>query len=121
MDDSTRYHCQRCGNCCRWPGDVRITDREIAPIAAHLGLSEDEFVGRFTRLNSNRTGLSLIEMPDGACVFLAGRNTCQIQAAKPAQCSGFPNTWRFPGWREDCEAIPVTTPQPTGHNGTPGA
>ena len=22
---STRYLCQRCGNCCRWPGDVQVT------------------------------------------------------------------------------------------------
>ena len=32
---------------------------------------------------------------------------CRIQAVKPRQCAGFPNTWNFPGWRDECEAIPV--------------
>jgi Fe-S-cluster containining protein len=101
------YLCQRCGNCCRWPGDVRITDEEVAGIAAHLGLSEAEFTAQYTRLNANRTGLSIIDRPGGAgeCVFLEGLNVCRIQAVKPVQCRGFPNEWRFPGWRDVCEAI----------------
>lgn len=104
---TTRYLCQRCGNCCRWPGDVRITDEEVAGIAAHLGLSEAEFTAQYTRLNANRTGLSIIDRPGGAgeCVFLEGLNVCRIQAVKPVQCRGFPNEWRFPGWRDVCEAI----------------
>jgi hypothetical protein len=34
-------------------------------------------------------------------------NECRIQPVKPVQCRGFPNEWRFPGWREMCEAIEV--------------
>lgn len=102
---TTRYVCQRCGNCCRWPGDVRITEREAAEIAAHLELAEAEFIESRTRINANRTGLSLIEKPDGSCIFLEGINTCLIQPVKPAQCRGFPNAWNFPGWREICEAV----------------
>ncbi len=101
----TRYLCQRCGNCCRWPGDVRVTDAEVGAIAAFLGREESGFIGSHTRVNANRTGLSLIDKPDGSCVFLEGVNTCLIQPVKPAQCRGFPNEWRFPGWREMCEAV----------------
>ncbi len=104
------YQCQRCGNCCRWPGDVRVTDAEVERIAEHLGLALEDFIARYTHLNANRTGLSLIEAPDGACIFLEGKNHCRIQAVKPEQCAGFPNLWRFPGWREVCEAVEVPAP-----------
>jgi uncharacterized protein len=104
------YACQRCGNCCRWPGDVRITDAEVGTISRYLGLASETFVTDFTRLNANRTGLSIIDKPNGECIFLEGKNTCRIQAVKPSQCSGFPNTWNFPGWREVCEAIEVPAP-----------
>lgn len=106
----SRYVCQRCTNCCRWPGFVKITSVDITAIARHLGMSEDAFIQKFTRLRPSRDGLALTDQPDGACIFLDGRD-CRIQAVKPSQCSGFPNTWNFPGWREVCEAIEVPDPQ----------
>ena len=102
-----RYVCQRCGNCCRWPGDVRIDDNEVKGISEFLEMSEEAFTEQFTRLNANRTGLSIIDKPNGECVFLEGVNVCRIQPVKPAQCGGFPNEWRFPGWRDVCEAIEI--------------
>jgi Fe-S-cluster containining protein len=104
------YLCQRCGNCCRWPGDVRVTDEEIERIADYVGVPLSRFIEHYTRVNANRTGLSLIDKPNGECYFLEGVNTCKIQAVKPVQCSGFPNVWKFPGWREKCEAIEVPAP-----------
>ncbi|MCA1962883.1 MAG: YkgJ family cysteine cluster protein [Prosthecobacter sp.] len=101
------YQCVRCGNCCRWPGDVNVTDAEVDAIAAFLGLTPQEFIATSTRLNANRTGLSIIDQPNGACLFLEGVNTCRIQPVKPAQCAGFPNVWNFPGWREVCEAVEI--------------
>src|SRR5690606_25056334 len=106
LDPSVFYVCQRCTACCKWPGDVRLEDEEIAPIAAFLGLSEDEFIARHTRLRTNRRGLSLIEKDNHECGMLDG-NACRINLVKPAQCAGFPNKWNFPGWRQVCEAIPV--------------
>ncbi|TLD70144.1 YkgJ family cysteine cluster protein [Phragmitibacter flavus] len=105
-----RYLCQRCGNCCRWPGDVIVTEQEVEAIAAHVGMATDDFVQQYTRLSANRQHLSLIDNADGSCHFLEGVNSCRIQPVKPAQCSGFPNQWKFPGWREVCEAIEVTEP-----------
>ncbi|MCU0777555.1 MAG: YkgJ family cysteine cluster protein [Akkermansiaceae bacterium] len=106
LEPAVHYVCQRCTNCCKWPGDVRVEEDEIAPIAAFLGLSEAEFIGQYTRLRSNRMGLSLIEKQNHECVMLDG-NACRIHPVKPAQCAGFPNKWNFPGWREVCEAVPV--------------
>jgi Fe-S-cluster containining protein len=106
LDPSVHYLCQRCTRCCRWPGDVRLEEDEIAPIAAFLGMSGEEFIGRFTRLRANRSGLSLTEKQNHECVMLDGR-ACRIHPVKPAQCAGFPNKWNFPGWRDVCEAVPV--------------
>lgn len=100
------YQCQRCTNCCRWPGDVKVEDDELAAIAAFLGLRVDDFIQRYTRLRLNRQGLSLIEKPDDSCIFLEGRD-CRINEVKPQQCRDFPNKWNFPGWRQVCEAVEV--------------
>ena len=96
--------CQRCTNCCRWPGFVKLSNEDIAAIASQLDMAERDFVEKFTRLRPSRDGLALIDQPDGACVFLEGQD-CRIQLVKPLQCKGFPDTWNFPGWRESCMAI----------------
>lgn len=106
LETGVHYVCQRCTACCRWPGDVRLEEDEIAPIAAYLGLSEGEFLETFTRLRTNRQGLSLIEKANHECIMLDG-NDCRIHAVKPRQCAGFPNKWNFPGWRDICRAIPA--------------
>lgn len=100
------YHdCQRCTACCRWPGQVRLTDAEITRIATFLQLSEHDFIQRYTRLQHDRRGLALQEKPDGACVLLTG-NLCSIQSVKPQQCRDFPNLWKYPDAEKYCRAIP---------------
>ncbi len=100
------WKCQRCTACCRWPGDVKVDPEEVAAIAGFLGLEESEVIARFTRLRTNRQGLSLTEQEDHSCIFLNG-NHCLIHPVKPQQCRDFPNKWNFPGWRQVCHAIPV--------------
>ena len=75
-------------------------------MARHLGLGEGEFIERFTRLRTNRSGLSLIEKENHECIFLEGQD-CRVQEVKPRQCRRFPNEWNFPGWREICQAVAV--------------
>ena len=101
------FQCQRCAKCCRWPGFVRVTNVEITAIARYLGIDEDAFIQQYTRLRPRRDGLALIDKPNGECFFLDG-NVCTLQPVKPGQCRDFPNRWNFPGWRDVCEAIPVT-------------
>ncbi len=105
MSSSLYYQCQRCTNCCRWPGFVKVGEAELSAIAQFLGMEEHQFIQEYTRLRPQRDGLALIDKPNGECVFLEGKD-CAIQAVKPVQCAGFPNTWNFPGWREVCEAVP---------------
>lgn len=106
LDPQTYYVCGRCTACCRWPGDVRLEDEEIPRIAEFLAMSEVDFLEKFTRLRTNRQGLSLIENPDHSCIMLVDGG-CKIHAVKPEQCAGFPNKWNFPGWRKVCEASPI--------------
>jgi len=101
-----KYLCERCTNCCRWPGDVKVSDKEITAIASFLGMPENEFIQQYTRLRANRRGLSLIDQSDGACIFLDGQD-CKIQPVKPQQCREFPNAWNFPGWRDICMATEI--------------
>ena len=106
LDAGVYYVCQRCTACCKWPGDVRLEVDELVSIASHLGLTEEEFIAQYTRLRTNRMGLSLIEKENHECIMLDG-DACRIHPVKPEQCAGFPNKWNFPGWRKVCEAIPV--------------
>ncbi|MDB6151168.1 MAG: hypothetical protein JWQ44_2616 [Chthoniobacter sp.] len=80
-------------------------------MAGLLEVTEHEFIQRYTRLRPSRDGLALMDKPNGECVFLEGRD-CAVQDAKPVQCAGFPNTWNFPGWREQCEAVPTLVNAP---------
>lgn len=105
-EEKIHYVCQRCGNCCRQPGEVHLTDAETLAIANHLALSPHEFTANYTRLSRNRQGLTLADQPGGACIFLRD-NRCLIQSVKPQQCRDFPNGWTIPGWRDFCQAIPV--------------
>jgi uncharacterized protein len=100
------YRCQRCGNCCRWPGGVRLTDGDIGRLAVRAGMAEADWIERFTELHPDRRGLMLKTRAHGECVFLEGLNRCLVQEDKPAQCAGFPNAWQSPGWRAWCEAVP---------------
>ena len=98
------FHCRRCGNCCRWPGAVRVSDEECDAIAAYLGMTVEDFIDRFTRITPDRQALSLTETGAGHCIFLdEDPPACRIDAVKPRQCRDFPEHWNFPGWRNECE------------------
>ena len=82
-----------------------MTDAEITALAGHLDISIHDFTERYTRLREDRQGLVLKEKPNGECVFLDGVD-CRVQEVKPRQCRNFPNLWNFPGWEQQCQAIP---------------
>lgn len=97
--------CQRCTACCRWPGQVLVSKKEITRLTKFKGVSEHDFIQKFTKLRTDRRGLALKEQPDGACIFLEGES-CAVQPVKPQKCREFPNLWNFPGFEKSCHAIP---------------
>ena len=84
---------------------MRLKSVEIARLAAFWGMRETEFIQRFTRLSNDRLGLTLVDKPNGECIFLAG-GKCAVEAVKPRQCRDFPNLWNFPGSEKLCRALP---------------
>lgn len=103
------FQCDKCGNCCRPHGYVRLGNDEVEAIAAHIGVRVGEFTGRYTKLVDNRTGLSLTEHADGSCVFLSPDGECHIESVKPQQCRDFPVKWNYPGFERNCRAMKKET------------
>lgn len=97
--------CQRCGACCGWPGEVKITEEEVTRLARFLQVSEEEFIQQHTRVRFWRTGLALAEKTDGRCVFLEGRD-CRVHSVKPQQCRDFPVGWQNRHFQDLCRAVP---------------
>ncbi len=83
-----RFQCGRCGRCCAGePGYVWLTDDDISRISRYLSVPEQELVGRYCRQVLFR--ISLMERPNGDCVFLTPAG-CSIYEARPIQCRTFP-------------------------------
>ena len=100
------FVCRRCGACCRIKdGIVRVSEEEIARIAAFLGMTESDFVEAETEVAPDRTGLILKSRPDGACVYLRDDNLCRINPVKPDKCRTFPLEWTNPDSKDVCPAL----------------
>jgi len=107
------FHCRRCGACCRIKdGIVRVSDAEIARIAAFLGLAEEDFIDRETEVAPDRRGLILKSRPDGACAWLSDDNLCRINPVKPDKCRTFPYEWTNDDSHRICPGIATVIKQP---------
>ena len=72
---------------------MRLKDGDIARIAAHLGMSEADFIANETNLAPDRRGLVLKDRSDGACAMLDKKNRCRIYPVRPEKCRTFPYGW----------------------------
>ncbi len=99
--DLKDFQCIQCQACCRENGYVRLQPKEPDAIADCLKMDVFEFIETYTRLTRDRQTLSLIDQPDGACIFLTTEG-CRIQSAKPLQCRNFPQGWKFSEFRKIC-------------------
>lgn len=102
--DGLAFTCTRCGDCCTGaPGYVWVDEEEIERLAQARGLSVANFGRRFLRRVDGR--ISLIERPNGDCVFWQAGAGCTVYEARPVQC----RTWPFwPGnieSRQDWERV----------------
>ena len=100
------FVCRQCGACCRIKdGIVRVSDAEIARIAAFLGMAEQAFIDRETEVAPDRRGLILKSRPDGACVWLTDDNRCRIHSVKPDKCRTFPYEWTNADSKKVCPGL----------------
>ena len=100
------FHCRCCGACCRIKdGIVRVSDAEIAAIAAYFGVAEPDFIARETELAPDRKSLMLKSRRDGSCAYLTRDNLCAINPVKPEKCRTFPFEWQNPDSASVCPAL----------------
>jgi hypothetical protein len=90
---------------------VWVRTAEIAALAAALGMEVPAVEAAFVRTVGQRK--SLVEMPDGACVFLDKQTRrCKVYEARPAQCRTWPfweSNLRSPeAWEQTRQACPGT-------------
>ena len=100
--NSDQFQCLRCGKCCTWGGECRITDSEADIIAEYLGISSQEFIDKYTTLTADRRGLTITEKSLGVCIFYTPASGCAIQDVKPKQCREFPEKWHVNNWQTIC-------------------
>jgi hypothetical protein len=79
MSMNVYYHCPRCTACCRWPGQVKVSEKEVSQIADFLGLEEHDFIQQHTRLRQERNGLALNDKENGECYFLRATSAQSIR------------------------------------------
>ena len=102
----SEFSCRHCGACCRIKdGIVRVSDAEIARIAAFLGMTEQDFIDRETEVAPDRRGLILKNRPDGACAWLTAEHLCRIHPVKPDKCRTFPYEWTNDNSSDVCPGL----------------
>lgn len=103
VENGLRFRCTMCGNCCTGvPGTVQLDDGELRALADRVGVSEAEFVERYTK-PMDGGGRSLTERLTAFgydCVFLdrttiPGKAVCGVYEDRPLQCK----TWPF--WKRN--------------------
>ena len=107
-DELAGFACVCCGACCRIKGGiVRLSDEEIARIAAYLGMPEEEFIATETEVSPDRKCLILKDAPDGsgACGMLDDQGLCRIHPVKPDQCASFPYDWANDDSSHSCAGL----------------
>ena len=108
--EGLQFSCTACGDCCTGAaGYVWVNKKEIAAIAALVGVEVAEFEEKYVRQVGVRK--SLVEYPNGDCVFFDNRTRkCKVYAARPRQCRTWPfwdsNLRSRETWSETCRVCP---------------
>jgi hypothetical protein len=106
IDHLDEFECQRCGNCCKGVGDVLLNREDIRRIAAHLEMTQVDFLHEFTRRTQSRRALIDQRGPKRWCVFYGGDGVgCRINAVKPKQCADYPHRWHNEDTAGTCEGV----------------
>jgi hypothetical protein len=107
--DGLRFTCTGCGDCCTGaPGYVWVINEEVQALAAYLGMAEEDFLRQYVRKVGVRK--SLVEFPNGDCVFLDESRKCTVYPVRPRQCRTWPfwqSNLRSPeAWQDTCRVCP---------------
>ncbi len=97
------FECHRCGECCRKPGYVYVSQAETEAMAAFLKKDIREFMEESCEV-LDRQKIVLKKLGDEACIFLTDTG-CTVHPAKPRQCTDFPYKWRTPASFSYCQGL----------------
>ncbi len=86
-----------------------VNAEEIAALSLHMKMDEEDFRDKFVRKIGAR--FSLVEYPDGDCIFLDPETRgCSVYEARPIQCRTWPfwssNLKTKSDWKETCRVCP---------------
>ena len=115
--EGLKFRCTCCGRCCTGdPGYVWVNRSETKALAQSLGLTPLEFEKAFLRSVGHRK--SLIELPNGDCVFFDRQSRrCRVYPYRPRQCRSWPfweSNLRSPqDWQRTCQRCPGSGTGPT--------
>lgn len=94
LDDTFRFHCTMCGQCCIHREDILLTPRDIYRMAKELEITPQELFERYceTYLGGDSRMPIVRLKPRGSvqrCPLLKDRK-CSVHRAKPTVCALFP-------------------------------
>lgn len=100
-DDTFKFGCKACGQCCRNRNDIMVSPYDIFKIAKYLGMTTEAFCQKHTLFHMGpHSGWPIITIKfkeksenDTVCTFLKhkeGKFLCEIHEAKPYICIAYP-------------------------------
>jgi Fe-S-cluster containining protein len=83
---SDMFQCKNCGHCCKGYGGTYLSERELEPIAAFLGIDRAQFISEYCQESGGRWLVA--QGADEYCVLW--NNGCTIHPVKPRMCRAWP-------------------------------
>ena len=85
MPERDIFQCRQCGYCCKGETTVSLDAEDLARLANHFRVREEELFDRYLRKNG-----SVVQMrvENGYCIFY--REGCTIHRSKPWRCRQWP-------------------------------
>lgn len=94
LDDTFKFHCTQCGQCCIYREDIILSPRDIFKMSKELNLSPPEFYHKYCRSHIGDVSripiVRLISIGKDARCPLLKNNKCSVHKVKPAVCALYP-------------------------------
>lgn len=93
-DDTFRFHCTMCGECCKHRDDILLTAKDLYNIASLLNMSISDVLEKYCEhyIGPN-TRLPIVKLKpigsDMVCPLLED-NKCKVHKGKPFICAAYP-------------------------------
>lgn len=83
------FQCQQSGNCCRCPGIVHVTQKDIESMATIKNIPVFDFMNNYV---IRQNGWSVVASTTfRTSCFLNEKNQCDVYQARPEQCRTYPH------------------------------